>query len=97
MAKQEIIRLNEALNRDTELRGTLEKAKDVDQMIAVARKSGYEFTKDELREAFQSKPVQMSEEQLQRVAGGSLNFTFTGGVFSQLPAVQSFLKITIGL
>lgn len=71
MPKQEIGRLGEALARDPELRAKLEQAKDVASVIAAAREAGYGFTVDELREAFRSHTAELSEEQLERVAGGS--------------------------
>jgi predicted ribosomally synthesized peptide with nif11-like leader len=90
MAKQEISRLNETLNHDVALRERLQATTNADQMVRVARAAGYDFTVDELKEAMRSQPVPMTEDQLQRVAGGSLNFASCDG--SVLPAV--FYKVT---
>jgi predicted ribosomally synthesized peptide with nif11-like leader len=93
MAKQEIGRLVEALASNPELRAKLEQSKNEDEMIATARAAGYTFTAEELRQEVQARKQVLTEEQLERVAGG-----FSWGVspaLNFLPAVQ--LKILIGL
>jgi predicted ribosomally synthesized peptide with nif11-like leader len=71
MAKQEVGRLVEALARDPELRAKLEQSTTEDEMIATARAAGYTFTVAELREAVQARMRELTEAQLERVAGGA--------------------------
>jgi predicted ribosomally synthesized peptide with nif11-like leader len=71
MARQGIDRLREVLAHDLELRAKLEVAKSVDELIAVARGAGYEFTAEELREAARGQSTQeLTDAELGRVAGG---------------------------
>jgi predicted ribosomally synthesized peptide with nif11-like leader len=70
MARQEIGRLGEAMARDPELRAKLQQAKDVDAVIATARAAGYAFTAEELSEEARTHKQELTEEQLERVAGG---------------------------
>jgi predicted ribosomally synthesized peptide with nif11-like leader len=94
MAKTDIGRLGEALARDPGLKAKLEQAKTLDEMIAIARAAGYSFTAEELKEEALAHKKELTDAELERVAGG-LNFTLPIGNVLLLPAVQ--YKILIGL
>ena len=72
MSKEAIAKFQEAVRTQPAL---LEKVKavgsDVDALVALAGEAGFVFTRDELMDAAQAKKGELSEEQLQKVAGGT--------------------------
>jgi predicted ribosomally synthesized peptide with nif11-like leader len=70
----------EAVNNSPELtkkvRTALDGSSDPGPFVALAKTAGFEFTADEAREHFQKlfsisrKPAELSDEELERVAGG---------------------------
>ena len=84
MARQEMGRLGDAVARDPELRAELERAKTVEEMIATAGAAGYVFTVEDLREESLVREHELTEAQLDTVAGGGNVFAIwlTVGHFS---------------
>lgn len=72
MSQEAIAKFQEAVRTQPAL---LEKVKavgsDVDALVALAGQAGFVFTRDELMDAAQSKKGELSEEELQKVAGGT--------------------------
>ena len=72
MSKEAITKFQEAVRTQPAL---LEKVKavwsDVDALVALAGQAGFVFTRDELMDAAQAKKGELSEEELQKVAGGT--------------------------
>ena len=83
MSEEQLKALIEKVKSDTELRSKLEAAESADAAIAIAKAAGFAITADDIQ-SMQSKPTELSDEELERAAGG-LNFRNDcswGGLFS---------------
>ena len=62
--------LMDALNSNPELRQTMTSATTPEDAVKAAADAGYKVTSQELLEAYKSKTVEISEEELLSIAGG---------------------------
>jgi predicted ribosomally synthesized peptide with nif11-like leader len=70
MSAEEIKRFNTDVNQDEALKEAVKNVgTNVEDLIALAKSKGYDFTADELQ-ALAGKQGELSEEQLDSVAGG---------------------------
>jgi predicted ribosomally synthesized peptide with nif11-like leader len=77
MSKSEVERLAADASGNSELQTALKDAgTDVEAVAGVARSNGYEVTAEELKAHAEAKKGELSEEQLEQVAGG-VNTTAT--------------------
>ena len=71
MSKNDIERLSADAKKDAKLAGELKKiGTNVAAVVKFAKANGYSFTEAELKNYAKSKKAKLSEEQLQKVAGG---------------------------
>jgi len=71
MSQSELERFISDVKNNKELQGELKAAgADVDAIVKVATGKGYGFSADELKAFVETKKGELSEEQLEKVAGG---------------------------
>lgn len=72
MSISEIQRLSEELENDAALQEELyASADDLAKMVSIANGRGYDFTIEEVKEGNKNQMGELSEEELERVSGGS--------------------------
>ena len=70
MSKDEIKRFNDKIHLDPQLKNELkEMGTDLERVVRFANEKGFEFSMEELQE-LQKEDLQMSDEELDHVAGG---------------------------
>jgi predicted ribosomally synthesized peptide with nif11-like leader len=76
MSKAEIERFVKDVKTDTALQAEIKKAgSDPQAFVALAKKKGYDFTVDELKKHAENKKGELSQEDLDKVAGGGVVVT----------------------
>ena len=70
MSEAEVKRFADALKTDSDLREAAKAAGNGGALITLAKSKGYNFTKDELKAFADSLKGELSEEQLEKIAGG---------------------------
>ena len=66
MSEEQLKAFWEAIQADPSLQEKLRAATDADSIVRIAKEAGFEITADEIKEA----QSELSDEQLDRVAGG---------------------------
>ncbi len=74
MSEEQLKAFLEAVKADSELQEKLKAAKDGDAVVAIAKAAGFAVSVDELERA----QSEISEEELEGVAGGALNCVWAG-------------------
>lgn len=78
MAYQSALAFINRVNGDTTLQNCVKSINDVDTLLKVATESGFEFTAEEWQQAVTNTQAgELSESDLDQVAGGSLNTYFS--------------------
>ena len=72
MSEEQLKAFREAIQTDTTLQQKLQGITGPDAIVAIAKEAGFSISADELKNAMES--VELSEEQLEGVAGGSIPF-----------------------
>lgn len=73
MSLENIKKFNEAVSTDEALMEEVKKVgTNLDELIALGKKKGYDFTAEELTELSQKKEGELSEEELDNVSGGAV-------------------------
>ena len=87
MSVTEIGRFAKDIEENADLKEELKKA-GVDEaaIVAFANGKGYDFTAEELKAATEKKKAELSEEELEKVAGGTMGLVQFLGVIS-IPVV----------
>ena len=80
MSEEQLKAFLEKVKADTSLQEKLKAAADNDAVVAIAKEAGFSISADELGNAQSenlelSEEVELSEEELEGVAGGALNAT----------------------
>ena len=73
MSEEQLKAFLEKVKADTSLQEKLKAASDADGVVAIAKEAGFMISAEDLE-----KPVKLSEEELEGVAGGSF-LSFCGG------------------
>jgi predicted ribosomally synthesized peptide with nif11-like leader len=71
MSEEQLKAFLEAVKADAGLQKQLKAAKDVDAVVAIAKSVGYAISVDELKK---SQAAEISDEELEEVAGGAGSF-----------------------
>ena len=74
MSEEQLKSFWEAVQADTSLQEKLKASTDADSIASIAKEAGFAITADEVKEA----QAQLSDEQLDRVAGGQTQPPFLG-------------------
>ena len=74
MPPKQISELLAKLNDDVELKGKIEKALDYDAVVAIANEAGFDISKADLIRNEATQALELSDEDLEGVSGGSLTF-----------------------
>jgi predicted ribosomally synthesized peptide with nif11-like leader len=72
MSEEQIQALINAVKSDTALQERLKAAPDLDAVVAIAKEAGFVVTKEELKMAQKEATVELSDEELEAVSGGTL-------------------------
>ena len=72
MPPKQISELLAKLNDDVELKGKIEKALDYDAVVAIANEAGFDISKADLIRNEATQALELSDEDLEGVSGGSL-------------------------
>ena len=73
MGKKDIGRFTAAIKKDAALMAEVKKVStDAGKVIQLAKAKGFDFTEAELKKYVEAKKGKLSEEQLKKVAGGSV-------------------------
>ena len=72
MNKQEMIEKVQALMQDEQFKEKLSQAEDLEAMAALFRNEGFEITGEDLKAAVEQQDGELSEENLENVAGGGI-------------------------
>ena len=70
MSEEQLKAFCEAVQADTSLQEKLKAATDADSIVSIAKEAGFEITADEVKAATDAAQGDLSEEQLEGVAGG---------------------------
>lgn len=82
MSKQEMERFAKDVKTDSKLQEELKKAgTDAKSVVGIAKAKGYDFSEADLKAYADSKKGELSEEQLQKVAGGGSSVLAVSTVF----------------
>ena len=82
MSKSEVERFSKDVQADTKLQEELKKAgTDEKAVVSIAKARGYDFSAEDLKAYAESKKGELSEEDLQKVAGGTNNVCAVSTVF----------------
>ena len=76
MNKQEMIEKVQALMQDEQFKEKLSQAEDLEAMAALFRNEGFEITGEDLKAAVEQQDGELSEENLENVAGGAFKFRY---------------------
>ena len=68
MSEEQLKAFLEKVKADTSLQEKLNGAADADAVVAIAKEAGFSISADDLKKA----PIEISEEELEGVAGGTL-------------------------
>ena len=79
MASLEIQRFLQRLKEDEALRARVDKARSVDEIIALARKNGYTFDTAAVRARAQERDL--TDAELEQAGGGATEYCFAGTNF----------------
>ena len=71
MSEEQLAAFLEAVEGDTSLQETLKGAADLDAAVAVAKEAGFDVSKADLLEYQAQQTLELSDEELEKVAGGS--------------------------
>ena len=77
MSEEQLKAFLEKLKDDTTLQEKLKAASDADAVVAIAKKAGFSISVDDLKKA----QSEISEEELEGVAGGTGCFTYFPATF----------------
>ena len=75
MSEEQLKAFLEKVKTDTSLQGKLKAAADVEAVVAIAKEVGFMFSADQLKKA----QSEISEEELEGVAGGGIGCFSMGG------------------
>jgi predicted ribosomally synthesized peptide with nif11-like leader len=70
MPKEQLVALLAKLKDDAELRDKLQVAADLDAAVVIAKEAGFEVTKAEWLKYQANKTLELTDEELEGVAGG---------------------------
>ena len=87
MSEEQLKAFLEKLKADTSLQEKLKGAKNFDEVISIAKESGYEFTADALDQSLQltiDKANELSDQELENVVGGQICVNKTRGIFKSI-------------
>jgi predicted ribosomally synthesized peptide with nif11-like leader len=84
MSEEQLKALQEALKTDAALREKLKAAGDADAVVAIAKAAGFMIHAEELSNSIQ----ELSDEELEAVAGGNKNKCWTLCIFSECISVE---------
>ena len=75
MSEEQLKAFLEKVKADTSLQEKLKAASDADAVVAIAKEAGFSISADDLKKA----PSEISEEELEGVAGGAGTDVLNGG------------------
>ena len=78
MSEEQLSALLAKLKEDAGLREKLKGATDLDAALALANKAGFDITKTDWLKYQTKQTLELSDEELERVAGGKFTDTLTG-------------------
>ena len=78
MSEEQLKAFLEKVKGDTTLQEKLKAASDADAVVAIAKEAGFSISADDLKKA----PSEISEEELEGVAGGAGTDVLNGGCVS---------------
>ena len=83
MSKEQLKAFLEKVKADTSLQEKLKAAADVDAALAIAKEAGFSISADDLKNA----PSELSDEEMEGVAGGGFDMSFWDSVMcmSEIP------------
>ena len=76
MSEQQLIALLAKIKDDTGLREKLQRAADLDAAIALAKEAGFDVSKADWLKAQASQTLELSDEELENMAGGHVAHSF---------------------
>jgi predicted ribosomally synthesized peptide with nif11-like leader len=76
MSEEQLTALLAKVNEDAELREKLKAAADADAVVAIAKEAGFMISADELQRAQAIQGKELSDEELESVAGGGKGWTY---------------------
>jgi len=71
MSEEQLKAFLEAVNTDPELREKVKGAADLDAAVAIAKEAGFDVSKEDWLKHQAQQSLKMSDEDLERVAGGT--------------------------
>ncbi len=87
MSEEQLKAFLEKVKADTSLKEKLKAASDADGVVAIAKEAGFMISTDDLKKA----ESELSEEELEGVAGGGCCLGATGLVFELLSGIGQAL------
>ena len=81
MSEEQLKAFLEAVKADAGLQEKLKAAKDVDAVVEIAKAAGFVISAEELKKA----QAEISEEELEGVAGGGVQLSFGGPISCARP------------
>jgi predicted ribosomally synthesized peptide with nif11-like leader len=72
MSEEQLSALLAKLNEDSGLQEKLKGAEDLDAALAIAKEAGFDVTKEELLNFGTTQTVELSDEDLENVSGGTV-------------------------
>jgi predicted ribosomally synthesized peptide with nif11-like leader len=76
MSEDQLKAFLKAIQGDTLLQERLKAAADADAIITIAKEAGFALSEAEIRKAQAQQTLELSEEELEDVAGGCLTITY---------------------
>ena len=82
---------------DSSLQEQLKNLTDANEAVAIARSAGFEITAGDLIRQQARIASELSDDELENVAGGSVTMLKAGGIFTALIATAYAIAITVSL
>ena len=89
MSEEQLKAFLEAVKADAELQEKLKAAKDVEAVVEIAKAAGFVISAEELKRA----QAELSDEELEGVAGGYRGIEFRPKDFEKIPTRDTALRI----
>jgi predicted ribosomally synthesized peptide with nif11-like leader len=100
MSEEQLKAFLDAVKADAGLQEKLKAAADADAVVAIAKEVGFMISADELLERAQAVGEELSDEELERVTGGTWGLVIVGGAalgFGAAVAGMSLAGLTTGV
>jgi predicted ribosomally synthesized peptide with nif11-like leader len=96
MSEEQLAALVARIKEDDELKQKLQGAADLDAIIAVAKDSGFDVSREAFIKASSSQVHELTDSELESVAGGTMCSASTGGCQGAFEIFTSILTILDG-